>query len=82
MPTALQMVAGHVAADQMYTGREIMRRLGLGLHAMPTARKIELRVLRIVRCDDVLGADLIKFAEQTNEPEISSSQALPQQAEH
>ena len=80
MQTALQIVDGHVAADEMYTVREIKRRLGLGLHAMRSARKKGLRVLRIGRCDYVLGADLIKFAEQTNQTD-SSPQALAEQTE-
>ena len=64
----------------MYTVREIKRRLGLGLHAMRSARKKGLCVLRNGRCDYVLGADLIKFAEQTNQTD-SSPQALAEQTE-
>ena len=73
MQTALQIVDGHVAANGC-TRCEVERRLGLGLHAMRSARKKGLRVLRVGRCDYVLGADLIKFAEQSNQAQDSSPQ--------
>ena len=58
----LELLDGHVAMNELYTLAEIKRRLGLGAHALRTARRHGLRVLHIGRNDFVLGQDLIQYA--------------------
>jgi hypothetical protein len=61
----IQILDGHVGQDELYSLAEIRRRLGLGAHALRTARRHGLRVLRIGRNDFVLGKDLIQYAVAT-----------------
>ncbi len=61
----IQLLDGHVGQDELYSLAEIRRRLGLGAHALRTARRHGLRVLRIGRNDFVLGRDLIQYAMET-----------------
>lgn len=65
----LQLLDGHVSENEMYSLHEIKRRLGLGAHAIRTARKRGLRVLRIGRNDFILGTDLIRYAVETEDAE-------------
>ena len=58
----IQLLDGHIAQDELYSPAEIKRRLGLGAHALRTARRQGLRVLRIGRNDFILGKDLIEYA--------------------
>ena len=58
----IQLLDGHVGQHELYSLAEIKRRLGLGAHALWTARRHGLRVLRIGRNDFILGKDLIAYA--------------------
>jgi hypothetical protein len=66
----LAIIDGYVAANEMYTLGEIKQRLGLGAHALRTARRRGLRILHIGRSDFVLGKDLIQFAQEMNQESI------------
>ena len=61
----IQLLDGHVGQDELYSLAEIKRRLGLGAHALRTARRHGLRVLHIGRNDFILGKDLIQYAVET-----------------
>jgi hypothetical protein len=62
----IQLLDGHIAQDELYLLAEIKRRLGLGAHALRTARRHGLCVLRLGRNDFILGKDLIQYAVGTH----------------
>lgn len=67
MPQAVEKLAtpaGAITGDSLYTLAELKLRLGLGVHAMRTARRHGLRVRRIGRRGYVLGRDLIEYVEK------------------
>ncbi len=60
-----QPASGQIMADSLYTLDELKSRLGLGSHAMRTARRSGLRVRYVGRRAFVLGRDVLEFVEQT-----------------
>jgi len=67
MPSAnapLDRVPGLITADTLYTLHELKVRLGLGTHAMRSARRSGLKVRYIGRRALVLGRDVIEFVEK------------------
>lgn len=55
---------GEISANSLYTLSAVKERLGLGVHAMRTARRRGLIVHRIGRRGFVLGRDLIEYVEK------------------
>jgi len=55
---------GTVSADEMLTLDAIKHRLGLGVHALRSARRNGLKVRRLGRRSYVLGKDLMDYIEK------------------
>jgi hypothetical protein len=79
MPSASQptgRVPGLITADTLYTLHELKLHLGLGTHAMRSARRSGLKVRYVGRRALVLGRDVIEFVEKCGKARHDSSRRL------